>query len=64
MYDAGDPSKDTEQDIDQQVGVAASLQEDGDWREEDRKEVEKDIALRRGCVSKLDRRVSGTASGN
>jgi hypothetical protein len=45
VYDSRDPPQDTEQDIDEEVGVAAGLEEDSEWREKDCKEVEKDIAL-------------------
>jgi hypothetical protein len=45
VYDAWDPAQDPEQDIDEQIAVDAGLQEDGEWREKDGQEVEKDVAL-------------------
>jgi hypothetical protein len=45
VNDPRNPSQDAKQDIDQEVGVAASLEEDGKRRQEDRKEVEADITL-------------------
>ena len=44
-YDTWYPTQNAKQDVDEEVGVAAGLEEDGEWREEDRKEVEKYVTL-------------------
>lgn len=44
MNHAGNPTKNGETDVDQEVGVAASLEEHGERREEDSQEVQADIA--------------------
>lgn len=41
----GDPAEDTQTDVDQEVGAAAALDEDGDGRHEERQEVEEDVRL-------------------
>ena len=43
--DTGDPTQDGQQDADEEVAVTASLEEDGEWWEEDCEEVEADVGL-------------------
>lgn len=45
--DAGDPAQDPQADVDEDVGAAPALQEDGHGRDEEGEEVEQDIARRR-----------------
>ena len=45
--DAGDPAQDPQADVDEDVGAAPALQEDGHGRDEEGDEVEQDIARRR-----------------
>lgn len=45
MNDARNPSKDTETDVDEEVGVASPLEEDGERRQEEGEEVDEDVAV-------------------
>jgi len=38
-YHAGQPAEDGQQDVDEEIRVAPGLEEDGQWREEEREEV-------------------------
>jgi len=42
---AGNPAKNRQADVDEEVGAAASLQKDRNWRKEEGEEVEEDVAL-------------------
>lgn len=50
--DAGNPAQNREQDVDDEVRVAAGLEEDGDGRNEDCEEVEAHVGLQ-DCISEL-----------
>jgi len=43
MDNARDPAQNGQADVDEEVGVAARLEEDCEWREEDCQEVEADV---------------------
>ena len=45
VNDTGDPAEHPEEDIDNHVGAAAALDEDGDWRDEERQEVQTHVCL-------------------
>ena len=47
MQHARDPPQDAEADVDEEVGAAATFEEDGQRGEEDGDEVEEDVALDR-----------------
>lgn len=44
MNHAGDPAKNGQQNIDEEVGVAAGFKEDSQWWQEEGEEVEAEIA--------------------
>jgi hypothetical protein len=50
MDHARQPAQDTQQDVDEEVRVAPGLEEDGQGREEDGEDVEKDVALETGLA--------------
>ena len=46
MDDTGDVSKDGQADVDEQVGIAAALEEDAERREDDGEDDLADVAVR------------------
>lgn len=53
MDDTRDVSQNREQDVDEQIGAAATLEEDSQGREEDGKNDLEDVAVGRNMVSTL-----------